>query len=47
LRGEVLLSTDGARDSEPIRDTIELRADEGLIVGVSPDADIPAAVEIS
>ena len=47
LRGEVLLSTDGTRDSEPIRDTIELRADEGLIVGVSPDADIPAAVEIS
>ena len=47
LHGEVLLSTDGTRDSEPIRDTIELRADEGLIVGVSPDADIPAAVEIS
>jgi alpha-glucosidase len=47
LRGEVLLSTDGTRDSEPIRDTIELRVDEGLVIGVSPDADIPAAVEIT
>jgi alpha-glucosidase len=47
LHGQVLLSTDGTRDSEPIRDAIELRADEGLIIGVSPDADIPAAVEIT
>jgi alpha-glucosidase len=47
LHGEVLLSTDSTRDGEPISGAIELRADEGLIIGVSPDADIPAAVEIT
>jgi hypothetical protein len=41
----VLLSTGRAREGEAIEETIALGPDEGLLIALSPQAEIPPAVD--
>jgi len=45
LAGRVICSTGGTREGEAIGETIALGGDEGLLIVVSPQAEVPAAVD--
>ncbi len=45
LHGRVLVSCWGDRDGEAIEGSIALRAADGLVIQLSPDATVPAAVD--
>ncbi len=44
LRGEILVSSAGDRDGELVMGELTLRADEGVVMRLAPDAVVPPSI---
>jgi hypothetical protein len=45
LEGTVLVSTEGDRDGEPVRGSIDLRGSEGVLIDLAPEAVLPEPLQ--